>query len=204
MASLGNCRRLLGTLRSANRTLALHQSRAALATTSATEKLDSKVKVTLIPGDGVGPELCFAVKEVFQAMSVPVHFEELFLSEVNPNMSVSVDTVIDSIKRNGIALKGILSTPFSSSNGELETLNMKIRKQLDLFANVVHIKSMEGKQFCIFASIKIEHILINIRLILHLFRTKASLLDTITLTSSRFESKPKASIRRWSINLYQV
>lgn len=143
MSVFGKCRSLSLLIQSANRNLAAHQSRAALSTTS-TEKLDSKVKVTLIPGDGVGPELCFAVKEVFQSMSVPVHFEELFLSEVNPNMSVSVDTVIESIKRNGIALKGILSTPFSSSNGELETLNMKIRKQLDLFANVVHIRSMEG------------------------------------------------------------
>lgn len=41
--------------------------------------------------------------------------------------------------------KGILSTPFRSTSGELESLNMKIRKQLDLFANVVHIKSMEGE-----------------------------------------------------------
>jgi isocitrate dehydrogenase (NAD+) len=146
MASLGNCRRLLNAVQTANRALTAHQSRAAFSNTvQPGEKLDSKVKVTLIPGDGVGPELCFAVKEVFQAMSVPVHFEELFLSEVNPNMSVSVDTVIESIKRNGISLKGILSTPFSSSSGELETLNMKIRKQLDLFANVVHIKSMDGK-----------------------------------------------------------
>ncbi|RWS16511.1 putative isocitrate dehydrogenase [NAD] subunit beta-like protein, partial [Dinothrombium tinctorium] len=109
-------------------------------------KAESKVKCTLIPGDGVGPELCVAVKEVFAAMSVPVEFEELFLSEVNPSMSVPVETVIESIQRNGIALKGILSTPFSSSSGELQTLNMKIRKQLDLYANVVHVKSLPGIQ----------------------------------------------------------
>ncbi len=59
-------------------------------------------------------------------------------------MSVSVETVIDSLQRNGIALKGILSTPFSSHAGELQTLNMKIRRQLDLFANVVHIRSLPG------------------------------------------------------------
>lgn len=59
-------------------------------------------------------------------------------------MSVPVDTVIESIHRNGIALKGILSTPFSSYAGELQTLNMKVRKDLDLYANVVHIKSFPG------------------------------------------------------------
>jgi len=84
------------------------------------------------------------VKQVLDAMGVPIDFEELFVSEVNPRISVPFDIVIESINRNGIALKGILSTPFRSSSGELESLNMKIRKQLDLFANVVHIKSMEG------------------------------------------------------------
>jgi len=107
-------------------------------------RLENKVKCTLIPGDGVGPELCHSVKQVFDSIGVPVDFEELFVSEVNPRISVPFDLVIDSIRRNGIALKGILSTPFRSSSGELESLNMKIRKQLDLFANVVHIKSMDG------------------------------------------------------------
>lgn len=65
------------------------------------------------------------------------------MSEINPSMSVPLETVVDSIKENGIALKGILSSPAISS-GDLETLNMKIRKQLDLFANVVHIRSLTG------------------------------------------------------------
>ena len=103
----------------------------------------TKLKCTLIPGDGVGPELCFAVKNVLSAISVPIEFEEYFLSEINPSMSVPLETVVNSIKSNGIALKGILSSPAISS-GDLETLNMKIRKQLDLFANVVHIRSLSG------------------------------------------------------------
>lgn len=123
---------------------------------------DKKIKCTLIPGDGVGPELVNSVKEVFSAIGVPIEFEELFLrlvgrilglfvlilllinSEIYPTMSVSVETVIDSISKNGICLKGILSTPFSSHAGELQTLNMKVRRDLDLFANVVHIKSFPG------------------------------------------------------------
>lgn len=104
----------------------------------------TKLKCTLIPGDGVGPELCAAVRSVLSAISVPIEFEEFFLSEVNPSMSVPLETVVNSIKENGIALKGILSSPALSVSGDLETLNMKIRKQLDLFANVVHIRSMPG------------------------------------------------------------
>lgn len=104
----------------------------------------SKLKCTLIPGDGVGPELCAAVKNVLSAISVPIEFEEYFLSEVNPSMSVPLDTVVESIKTNGIALKGTLSSPAMSGGGDVQTLNMKIRKQLDLFANVVHIRSMQG------------------------------------------------------------
>lgn len=105
----------------------------------------TKLKCTLIPGDGVGPELCLAVKNVLSAISVPIEFEEFFLSEVNPSMSVPLETVVESIKQNGIALKGILSSPaMNSQSGDLQTLNMKIRKQLDLFANVVHIRSLAG------------------------------------------------------------
>lgn len=104
----------------------------------------TKLKCTLIPGDGVGPELCSAVKSVLSAVSVPIEFEEYFLSEINPSMSVPLETVVKSIKQNGIALKGILSSPAMNAGGDLETLNMKIRKQLDLFANVVHIRSLSG------------------------------------------------------------
>ncbi|KAI2802748.1 hypothetical protein RDWZM_001038 [Blomia tropicalis] len=111
---------------------------------SAEKAEDKKIKCTLIPGDGVGPELVSSVKEVFSAIGAPIEFEELFLSEIYPSMSVSVETVIESIQRNGMALKGILSTPFSSYAGELQTLNMKLRKDLDLYANVVHIKSFPG------------------------------------------------------------
>ena len=107
-------------------------------------KIDSKMRCTLIPGDGVGPELCSATLEVLTALQAPLHFEELFLSEIHPTMSAPIDQVAESIMRNGICLKGILSTPFSSTSGELQTLNMKLRKQLDTFANVVHIRSLKG------------------------------------------------------------
>lgn len=103
------------------------------------------MKCTFIPGDGVGPELCSATREVLTAMQVPVEFEELFISQVHPTMSVSLEQVAVSIKRNGIALKGILSTPHTSGTShDLQSLNMRLHKLLDTFANVVHVRSLDG------------------------------------------------------------
>jgi isocitrate dehydrogenase (NAD+) len=98
----------------------------------------------LIPGDGVGPELVHSVTEVFKAADVPVDFEPFFLSEVNPSLSAPLDKVVESINRNKICLKGILATPDYSHTGELQTLNMKLRNELDLYANVVHVVSLPG------------------------------------------------------------
>jgi isocitrate dehydrogenase (NAD+) len=101
-----------------------------------------RVTATLIPGDGVGPELVNSVEDVFKAAGVPMDFEVFFLSEVHSSLSVPIDTVVESIARNGMCLKGILQTPAYSD--ERETLNIKIRNKLDLYANVVKVKSMEG------------------------------------------------------------
>ncbi|XP_047499435.1 isocitrate dehydrogenase [NAD] subunit beta, mitochondrial-like isoform X2 [Penaeus chinensis] len=107
-------------------------------------KPEGRTTATLIPGDGVGPELCQVVLDVFQNAGVPVDFEEHYLTELYARRSESLDDVVDSIKRNRLCLKGILATPDHSSDGELKTLNMKLRDELDLYANVVHVKSLDG------------------------------------------------------------
>jgi len=99
---------------------------------------------TVIPGDGVGPELIASVKDVFTETGVPVELEELFISEVQVAQSTKLDTVIESCRRNGVCLKGIISSPLQFKGGILQTLNMRLRRSLDLFANVVHIKSFPG------------------------------------------------------------
>ncbi|KAL3872398.1 hypothetical protein ACJMK2_040326 [Sinanodonta woodiana] len=106
-------------------------------------KPEGKQVVTLIPGDGVGPELMASVQEVFKAAMVPIEFEEIFVSEVHSAQSASLQTLVESFKRNGVGLKGIISTPHHLK-GELQTFNMLMRKELDLFANMVHIKSLPG------------------------------------------------------------
>jgi len=105
---------------------------------------DVRTTCTLIPGDGVGPELMYAVQEVFKAAGIPVDFEAFFFSEVNPTLSAPLDKVAESISKNRVCLKGILASPDYSHTGELQTLNMKLRNELDLYANVVHVKSLPG------------------------------------------------------------
>jgi len=98
----------------------------------------------MIPGDGVGPELMSSVRAVFSAAGVPIDFEEVFVSEVHNGPRVDVNRVVESCKRNQVILKGIISSPLQSEDGILRTLNMRLRRSLDLFANVVHIKSLPG------------------------------------------------------------
>lgn len=64
-----------------------------------------KTKCTLIPGDGVGPELVVSVQHIFKAADVPVEFEPYFLSEVNPTLSAPLEQVSSSIARNKVCLK---------------------------------------------------------------------------------------------------
>ncbi|XP_071481523.1 isocitrate dehydrogenase [NAD] subunit beta, mitochondrial-like [Diadema antillarum] len=116
-----------------------------LSTTSCTKQAssDEMRTVTLIPGDGVGPELMQSVKEVFKAGGVPVQFEEIFVSEIQENRSADVEEVVESLKRTHVALKGIIHTP-EGGVGQLQTLNMKLRNELDLFANVVRCRTLPG------------------------------------------------------------
>ncbi|XP_014672634.1 PREDICTED: isocitrate dehydrogenase [NAD] subunit beta, mitochondrial-like [Priapulus caudatus] len=99
--------------------------------------------VTMIPGDGVGPELMTSVKTVFKNIGVPIQFEQVFISELHSKESATVAEVVSSIQRNGVCLKGIISTPHGVG-GELQTINMKFRRALNLFANVVHVQSIPG------------------------------------------------------------
>jgi len=102
--------------------------------------------VTLIPGDGVGPELVAAVKHVFSSTGVPVDWDEIAVSDINPyaNSEHALEQVINSIEHTGVALKGALTTPSSISGQGYLSLNQNMKVKLDLFANVVHCKSVPG------------------------------------------------------------
>ena len=117
----------------------LKHSAAALSS-----RPEDRITATLIPGDGVGPELMASVEEVFKAARVPMDFEVYFMSEVQSALSTPVSTVVESIRKNRLCLKGVMTTPLWSASGESDTLNIRMRNQLDLYANVVKVNSIAG------------------------------------------------------------
>ncbi|KFW84749.1 hypothetical protein N336_09365, partial [Phalacrocorax carbo] len=116
-------------------------------------KSEGTFQVTMLPGDGVGPELMHARRQggvqvsdvsLAQAASVPVVFDEHHLSEVqNMASEEKLDQVVDSMKESKVALIGKIHTPMEYK-GELASYDMRLRRKLDLFANVVHVKSLPG------------------------------------------------------------
>lgn len=97
--------------------------------------------VTLLPGDGIGPEMMRHVKTIFTVGGIPVDFEEINLDSMNENTE-KVEEAITSIKRNGIALKGNIETREHSKY--FKSRNVELRTRLNLYANVVHIQSQPG------------------------------------------------------------
>jgi len=98
---------------------------------------------TLIPGDGIGPEIAKAVRDIFEAAEVPIKWEEVVVStaHVKPGEPLLSQEVIDSVHRNGIGLKGPIATPIGKGH---PSLNLTLRKTFSLFANVRPARSIEG------------------------------------------------------------
>ncbi|TQQ84852.1 isocitrate/isopropylmalate dehydrogenase family protein [Peptacetobacter hominis] len=99
--------------------------------------------ITLIPGDGIGPEVTKAMKKVVKASGVDINWEEVkagmeTIEEYNTPLP---DYVIDSIKKNKIAIKGPVTTPVGKG---FRSVNVGLRQKLDLYANVRPIKNFKG------------------------------------------------------------
>lgn len=100
-------------------------------------------KVTLIPGDGIGPEIVEAVKGIFYAAEVPIEWEE---ENAGPEALEKKGTLIppsliDSINKNKIALKGPITTPVGKG---FKSINIQLRQAFDLYANVRPAKNTPG------------------------------------------------------------
>jgi isocitrate dehydrogenase (NAD+) len=99
--------------------------------------------VTLIPGDGIGPELADAARHVLEATGIAFEWdvqeagEATIASEGTP----LPDRVIASIRSNGIAIKGPITTPVGSG---FRSVNVGLRQALELYANVRPARSMAG------------------------------------------------------------
>lgn len=94
--------------------------------------------VTLIPGDGIGPEMSNHVCEIFRLAGVPVDFEIVDIKDKQ-----EYDAAVIAVRRNGVALKGNMTTNIEGPTN-LRSKNVGLRTQLNLFADIVHCKTLPG------------------------------------------------------------
>ncbi|NTW05368.1 MAG: isocitrate/isopropylmalate dehydrogenase family protein [Peptococcaceae bacterium] len=99
--------------------------------------------ITLIPGDGIGPEISEAARRVIDATGVSINWDvveagEKVIAEYGTPLP---DYVLDSIKRNKVALKGPLTTPVGKG---FRSVNVTLRQELNLYANVRPAKTLPG------------------------------------------------------------
>jgi isocitrate dehydrogenase (NAD+) len=101
-------------------------------------------RVTLIPGDGIGPELTEATRRVLEATGVEFEWDVQYagtdVMDQNDGNPLP-DHVLDAIRETGVALKGPITTPVG---GGFRSVNVGLRKALDLYGQVRPCKSYEG------------------------------------------------------------
>jgi isocitrate dehydrogenase (NAD+) len=99
--------------------------------------------ITLIPGDGIGPEVSAATQRVLEAAGVAIDWDvqQAGAGVVESRGTTLPDEVLVSIRRNKVALKGPITTPIGKG---FRSVNVTLRQALDLYANVRPIKSLPG------------------------------------------------------------
>ena len=99
--------------------------------------------VTLIPGDGIGPEITEATKRVLEATGVAFRWDLAYAgADVQDEFGTPLpDYVLDSIRKNKVALKGPVTTPIGSG---FRSVNVALRKGLDLYACLRPCKTYPG------------------------------------------------------------
>lgn len=103
----------------------------------------AKYRITLIRGDGTGPEIIEATMLVLDATGLDIEWEECLAGEVAIEKygTPMPDDTIESIKRNKVALKGPITTPVGTG---FRSVNVAMRQELKLFANVRPLRSFIG------------------------------------------------------------
>jgi isocitrate dehydrogenase (NAD+) len=103
----------------------------------------AKHTVTLIPGDGIGPELTTAMRRVVEATGVDIEWEtvEAGAGVVEKYGTPLPEHVLESIRRTKVAIKGPITTPVGKG---FRSVNVALRKELDLYACLRPAKTMKG------------------------------------------------------------
>ncbi len=100
-----------------------------------------KHTITLIPGDGIGPEVTAAVVRIIEAAGVEVQWETYYAGAqaLEKFGETLPKELLDSIRRNKVALKGPITTPVGKG---FTSVNVGLRKALDLYANLRPVRSL--------------------------------------------------------------
>lgn len=100
-----------------------------------------KHNITLIPGDGIGPEIVAATVRIIEASGVEIDWETHIIgAQALEKYGTTIpDSTIESIKKNKVALKGPLTTPIGKG---FTSVNVGLRKALDLYANIRPVKAL--------------------------------------------------------------
>ncbi|HZD59835.1 MAG TPA: isocitrate/isopropylmalate dehydrogenase family protein [Anaerolineae bacterium] len=99
--------------------------------------------ITLIPGDGIGPEISEAMRRVVESTGVKIDWDvqEAGADVMGKYGTPLPDHVLDSIKKNKVAIKGPITTPVGSG---FRSVNVALRKELDLYTNLRPVYSLKG------------------------------------------------------------
>ncbi|KAG5979235.1 NAD-dependent isocitrate dehydrogenase [Claviceps digitariae] len=98
--------------------------------------------VSLIEGDGIGPEIAESVKDIFAAAKTPISWESCDVTPILKDGKTAIpDAAIENIKKNKVALKGPLATPVGKGH---VSLNLTLRRTFNLFANLRPCRSVAG------------------------------------------------------------
>lgn len=100
-------------------------------------------KITLIPGDGIGPEITEAARVAIEATGVNIKWEIVNAGSdfIETQGTALPKKVLDSIRKNKVALKGPITTPIGTG---FRSVNVALRKELDLFACIRPAKTIKG------------------------------------------------------------
>jgi isocitrate dehydrogenase (NAD+) len=100
-------------------------------------------KVTLIPGEGIGPEVATATRRILGAAGVQIDWEELEgrTDKTTESGQLVSQLAVESVRKNHVALKGPMATAIA---GGAPSVNVALRKALDLYANLRPVKNLPG------------------------------------------------------------
>lgn len=87
-------------------------------------KYGGRYRVVLIPGDGIGPEMMFHIREALRHVRAPVEFEEVPLNSQTANEAM-IDQAVLAVKRNGVCIKGNIET--DHNNPASSSVNVALR-----------------------------------------------------------------------------